>query len=173
MIAAPVFFSPEEWVSPPAGWARSGIQQGKRYDLPHVLLYSVLAVASGATSYRKIEQFLQAHWQSLNEAFGSRWKRAPAYTGLRKILQGLDAAELEAALTRAAFGLTRCPFGAMPDYMRIQIGADYRVRLDLPDGRKVYARLPYSEAAAGQPVRGQDITSTPDAAKPATEERAA
>ena len=72
--------------------------QGKRYDLPHVLLYSVLAVASGATSYRKIEQFLQAHWQSLNEAFGSRWKRAPAYTGLRKILQGLDAAELEAAL---------------------------------------------------------------------------
>jgi transposase InsO family protein len=46
--------------------------QGKRYDLPHVLLYSVLAVASGATSYRKIEQFLQAHWQSLNEAFGSR-----------------------------------------------------------------------------------------------------
>ena len=33
MIAAPVFFSPEEWVSPPAGWARSGIQQGKRYDL--------------------------------------------------------------------------------------------------------------------------------------------
>ena len=74
--------------------------QGKRYDLPHVLLYSVLAVASGATSYRKIEQFLQAHWQSLNEAFGSRWKRAPAYTGLRKILQGLDAAELEAALRR-------------------------------------------------------------------------
>ena len=76
--------------------------QGKRYDLPHVLLYSVLAVASGATSYRKIEQFLQAHWQSLNEAFGSRWKRAPAYTGLRKILQGLDAAELEAALRRLA-----------------------------------------------------------------------
>ena len=76
--------------------------QGKRYDLPHVLLYSVLAVASGATSYRKIEQFLQAHWQQLNEAFGSRWKRAPAYTGLRKILQGLDAAELEAALRRLA-----------------------------------------------------------------------
>ena len=62
--------------------------QGKRYDLPHVLLYSVLAVASGATSYRKIEQFLQAHWQQLNEAFGSRWKRAPAYTGLRKICRG-------------------------------------------------------------------------------------
>jgi len=76
--------------------------QGKRYDLPHVLLYSVLAVASGATSYRKIEQFLQAHWQRLNEAFGSGWKRAPAYTGLRKILQGLDAAELEAALRRLA-----------------------------------------------------------------------
>ena len=76
--------------------------QGRRYDLPHVLLYSVLAVASGATSYRKIEQFMQTHWERLNEAFGSRWKRAPAYTGLRKILQGLDAREVEAALRRVA-----------------------------------------------------------------------
>ena len=32
--------------------------QGKRYDLVHALLYCVLAVASGATSYRKIHAFL-------------------------------------------------------------------------------------------------------------------
>jgi len=33
MITAPVFFSPEEWVEPPTDWARTGIQQGKTYDL--------------------------------------------------------------------------------------------------------------------------------------------
>lgn len=72
--------------------------QGRRYDLVHALLYCVLAVASGATSYRKIHVFIDMHWQRLNEVFGSRWKRAPAYTAVRKILQGLDAAEVEQAL---------------------------------------------------------------------------
>lgn len=33
MISAPVFFSQDEWVNPPVDWARTGIQQGKRYDL--------------------------------------------------------------------------------------------------------------------------------------------
>ena len=72
--------------------------QGKRYDLVHVLLYCVLAVTSGATSYRKLHAFIDTHWQRLNEVFGSRWKRAPAYTAVRKILRGLDAGQLEQAL---------------------------------------------------------------------------
>lgn len=76
--------------------------QGKRYDLEHVLLYCVLAVVSGATSYRKIHIFIDTHWPRLNEVFGSRWKRAPAYTAVRKILQGLDAAQLEAAMRSLA-----------------------------------------------------------------------
>ncbi len=33
MISAPVFFAKDAWVSPPADWARAGIQQGKRYQL--------------------------------------------------------------------------------------------------------------------------------------------
>jgi putative restriction endonuclease len=33
MLIAPVFLAPEEWVAPPADWARTGIQQGKRYEL--------------------------------------------------------------------------------------------------------------------------------------------
>lgn len=33
MLTAPVFFSSDEMVEPPSDWARSGIQQGKRYDL--------------------------------------------------------------------------------------------------------------------------------------------
>ncbi len=76
--------------------------QGKRYDLEHVLLYCVLAVVSGASSYRKIHIFIDTHWPRLNEVFGSRWKRAPAYTAVRKILQGLDAAQLEGAMRSLA-----------------------------------------------------------------------
>ena len=33
MISAPVFFDENEWVAPPTDWARTGIQQGKSYDL--------------------------------------------------------------------------------------------------------------------------------------------
>ncbi|RJQ47693.1 MAG: HNH endonuclease [Gaiellales bacterium] len=33
MISAPIFFEQDEWVEPPADWAPSGIQQGKRYEL--------------------------------------------------------------------------------------------------------------------------------------------
>jgi hypothetical protein len=35
--------------------------QGKLYDLPHLLLFSILAVMSGATSYRRIHPFIRAH----------------------------------------------------------------------------------------------------------------
>jgi putative restriction endonuclease len=33
MITAPVFFTKDDWVAPPADWASTGIQQGKRYEL--------------------------------------------------------------------------------------------------------------------------------------------
>ena len=33
MLAAPVFFPEERWVTPPSDWAKTGIQQGKTYTL--------------------------------------------------------------------------------------------------------------------------------------------
>jgi putative restriction endonuclease len=33
ILLAPVFFAENEWVDPPADWARTGIQVGKTYDL--------------------------------------------------------------------------------------------------------------------------------------------
>lgn len=64
--------------------------QGRLFDLPHLLLFSILAVMSGANSYRRIHQFIKTHQQRLNEAFGCRWRRAPAYGTIRYALQGLD-----------------------------------------------------------------------------------
>lgn len=68
--------------------------QGRMYDLPHMLLFSILAVISGAASYRRIHQFIHTHQARLNEAFGCRWRRTPAYTSIRYTLQGLDPGEI-------------------------------------------------------------------------------
>ena len=35
MLSAPVFFGEDEWIDPPANWARTGIQQGKTYALDY------------------------------------------------------------------------------------------------------------------------------------------
>src|SRR3954468_5364451 len=53
-------------------------RQGRRYPLAHLLLFSVLAVLAGATSYRGILTFIGVHRERLDAAFGARFRRAPA-----------------------------------------------------------------------------------------------
>ncbi len=76
--------------------------QGQLYKLPHVLLFSILAIVTGCNSYRGIVTFMAVHRQRLNTAFSLKWKRAPAHTAVRYILQGLDPAGVEAAFRRHA-----------------------------------------------------------------------
>src|SRR5437660_236837 len=77
-------------------------RQGRRYGLAPLLLFSVLAVLAGATSYRRIRLFIGVHRERLNTAFGARFRRAPAINTLRALLHALDPAELEAAFRRHA-----------------------------------------------------------------------
>src|SRR5689334_25129331 len=77
-------------------------RQGRRYGLAHLLLFSVLAVLAGATSYRRIRLFIGVHRERLNATFGARFRRAPAVNTLRALLHALDPAELEAAFRRPA-----------------------------------------------------------------------
>ena len=58
-------------------------RQGRRYQLEYILMFSVLAMLCGATSYRKIQRFMNAHRERLNAWFGLAWKRAPAHTSIR------------------------------------------------------------------------------------------
>jgi predicted transposase YbfD/YdcC len=69
--------------------------QGRRYLLGHILLFSILAILSGAVSYRKIHLFIQAHYKTLNEAFALNWKQIPAHTTVREIIHNTSSAELE------------------------------------------------------------------------------
>src|SRR3954468_5721583 len=76
--------------------------QGQRYGLAHLLLFAVLAVLAGATSYRRIRLFIGAHRERLNATFGARFRRAPAVNTPRALLHALDPAEVEAAFRRHA-----------------------------------------------------------------------
>jgi DDE family transposase len=76
--------------------------EGKLYGLPHVLLFAILAVVTGSNSYRGIATFIGVHRRTLNAAFGLTWRRAPAHTAVRYILQGLDPAAVEVAFRRHA-----------------------------------------------------------------------
>jgi hypothetical protein len=50
---------------------------------------------AGANSYRGIHSFVEVHLERLKARFGLSWRRAPAYTTIRNVLQGLDGAEVE------------------------------------------------------------------------------
>ncbi|MDG4554478.1 MAG: ISAs1 family transposase [Candidatus Competibacter sp.] len=71
--------------------------QGRRYRLEHVLLFSILAILSDASSYRKIQRFIAARLLRLSVLCRvQHWKRAPAHTAIRHTVQGLDPAAVEA-----------------------------------------------------------------------------
>lgn len=79
--------------------------QGKRYPLPYLLLFTVLALLSGARSYRGVMTFLSCRHQLLNQVFGTTLKRAPALNTLRTVLQALDGGTLESAFRTHAKAL--------------------------------------------------------------------
>jgi predicted transposase YbfD/YdcC len=76
--------------------------QGQRYSLSHLLLFSVLAVLAGATSYQKIVTFIAVQRDRLNTAFGACLRRAPAVNTLRSLFLALDRDDLEGAFRRHA-----------------------------------------------------------------------
>ena len=70
-------------------------KQAQQYDLGSLLLFSIMAILSGATSYRKIECFIKARRKRLNKLCGISWKRAPAHNTIRYAFIGLNADNME------------------------------------------------------------------------------
>lgn len=79
--------------------------EGKLYLLPHILLFTILAIVSGANSYRSIRTFMRVPRGTLNKAFGINWKRAPVHSAIRYILQGLKVEDVEQAFRDHAANL--------------------------------------------------------------------
>ena len=82
-------------------------KQGRRYELGHILLFSILAILSGADSYRKVQKFMVVHYDPLNEIFDLNWARMPAYTTIREIIRGTSGTELEQSFRQCSFQLKR------------------------------------------------------------------
>lgn len=74
--------------------------QGRMYKLEHVLLFTVFAALSGAVSYRKVHSFMNEHFKYLKRKFNLTWKRCPAYSSIRHIIQGVDPKEMEKAFRK-------------------------------------------------------------------------
>jgi len=66
--------------------------QGQRYSMGHLLLFSVLAVLTGATSYKKIIVFIALQRERLNAVFGACFRRTPAVNTLRHLFLALGRA---------------------------------------------------------------------------------
>ena len=65
-------------------------RQGQRYGLAPLLLFAVLAVLAGATSYRRIRLFIGVHRERLNEvASFVNPKRVPQMADAEAVLAGL------------------------------------------------------------------------------------
>lgn len=79
--------------------------QGRRYPLPHLLLFSVLAILSGANSYRTIRIFIRERNEVLAQSFGLGLRTVPAVNTLRTVLQALKAEDLENAFRQHAQAL--------------------------------------------------------------------
>src|SRR4051812_32515928 len=75
-------------------------RQGQRYSLAPLLLFAVLAVLAGATSYRRIRLFIGVHRERLNATFGTRFRRAPAVNTLRTLFH----ANVRSTIQRLARG---------------------------------------------------------------------
>jgi hypothetical protein len=56
---------------------------------------AILAIVAGASPYRTIQSFIDVHLARLCDAFGAKWRKAPAYTTIRGILRQLDPALVE------------------------------------------------------------------------------
>jgi hypothetical protein len=74
----------------------------------YVLHFSVLAILSGADSYRKIHLFVKKRFKHYKKKFNLKWEKAPAYTTIRNIINGVDSLGLETIFRKHAEVLSSC-----------------------------------------------------------------
>lgn len=69
--------------------------KGKKYDLGHILFFSILAVASGANSFPKVVAFIDDKFWQFDELFDMGWTKAPTGSGIKRISYTIEPEELK------------------------------------------------------------------------------
>lgn len=72
------------------------------YELNVVLFLVVLSLLSNAKSNRTTAAFIEENLSKLKKQLNLKWKRAPAYTTIRNILNGVSESCLESSFRRYA-----------------------------------------------------------------------
>ena len=80
--------------------------QGQRYKLQYVILFTILAILSGAQSYRDAARFMKKRHAELNKFFHLNWKGSPAKTQLREIFCSLEVASVEENFRAYSYALS-------------------------------------------------------------------
>jgi len=135
--------------------------QGQRYSMRHLLLFSVLAVLTGATSYKKIIAFIALQRDRLNAVFSAGFRRAPAVNTLRHLFLALGPDDLEAAFRRHACDLSA---SSPPEALRTVAldGKTLRGSFDhLTDRRAVHVLSAFASGAA-LVLAHQELAGAPD-----------
>ena len=70
-------------------------KQAQQYDTVSVLMLSILAMSSGAVSYRKIHEYITIMFPALKQLLNLDWKKPLVYNSLRYILISVDTDSLE------------------------------------------------------------------------------
>jgi len=65
-----------------------------------LLFFSILAILSGATSYRDISRFIKKKRKSLNKAFGINWEKTPSKSQLRDVLCHIEIKDIESVFRK-------------------------------------------------------------------------
>jgi len=135
--------------------------QGQRYSMGHLLLFSVLAVLAGATSYKKIIAFIALQRERLNAVFGAGFRRAPAVNTLRHLFLTLGPDDLEAAFRRHARDLSQ---RSTPGALRTVAldGKTLRGSFDHLTDRKAVHVLSAFASGAALILAHQELAGAPD-----------
>jgi len=135
--------------------------QGQRYSMSHLLLFSVLAVLTGATSYKKIIAFIALQRERLNTVFGACFRRAPAVNTLRHLFLALGRDDLEAAFRCHARDLSAGDTASMPRTVALD-GKTLRGSFDHLTDRKAVHVLSAFASDAALILAHQELAGAPD-----------
>lgn len=75
-------------------------EQGKRYPLGYIILFSLLAIMCKANGYSEIARFIDVHLERLEGIFGIFWIKSPHKDTIKNILLSIEAKELENTLIK-------------------------------------------------------------------------
>lgn len=82
-------------------------KKGRQYQNWAVLFIAIIAMISGANSYRQIHTFAKSRFEYLKEKLDIKWKKVPAYTSIRAIIINTDAEALERKFREHAMQLEK------------------------------------------------------------------